>query len=95
MKTFVIVDNEIIDKKSYQAYIKAIAPTVEEFEGTYLIRGGTLLFSDSEWNPDRLVVIEFPDNNSAMDWVQSPELAKLHQKRRRYAKSKMIVVEGL
>lgn len=95
MTAYVIVDNHIIHDEPYEAYIKAIGETVEQFNGKYLVRGGEIIFSDSEWNPPRLVVIAFPNRDKAMAWVNSKELAPLHEIRKRYAESQMIVIEGV
>ena len=95
MTAYVIVDNHIIHDGPYEAYINAIGETVEQFNGKYLVRGGEIIFSDSEWNPPRLVVIAFPNRDKAMAWVNSKELAPLHEMRKRYAESQMIVIEGV
>ncbi len=95
MTAYVIVDNRITHNGPYEAYIKAIGETVEQFNGKYLVRGGDIIFGDSDWNPSRLVIIAFPNRDKAMAWVNSKDLAPLHEMRKRYAESKMIVIEGV
>ena len=95
MTVYVIVENDVTDAPAYQTYIDAIAPTVATYGGRYLVRGGDILFADSDWRPPRLVMIAFATHDAALAWIQAPELAALHAMRRRYAASRMILVDGL
>ncbi len=95
MTAYVIADNDVTDAPAYQNYIDLIAPTVTAYGGTYLVRGGDVTYADTEWRPPRLVMIAFPDREAALRWVEAPELADLHAMRRRYAVSRLIVVDGV
>jgi uncharacterized protein (DUF1330 family) len=46
------------------------------------------------WNPQRIVVLEFPNAELAKGWWSSEEYAQAKALRHRTAKSKMILVEG-
>ena len=59
MTVYVVVDNDVIDPERYAEYLKLITPTVFQYGGRYVIRAGEILHRDSDWSPDRLVVIEF------------------------------------
>ena len=95
MTAYVIVDNVVTDAPAYQTYIDAITPTVPAYGGCYLVRGGDIVFADSDWRPPRLVMIAFATREAALRWVEAPELADLHAMRHRYATSRMILVDGL
>jgi len=92
---YVLVDNAVHDATAYASYIEQIAPTVAQYGGEYLIRGGEVLYRDSDWLPARLVVIRFPDAGAAQRWIDAPELSHLHQMRRDNARSQMILIEGV
>ncbi len=94
MTVYVVVDNDVIDPERYAEYLKLITPTVFQYGGRYVIRAGEILHRDSDWSPDRLVVIEFDTEEAALAWVQAPEVAPIHDMRRRYATSKLIVIRG-
>lgn len=95
MTVYVVVDNEVHDKETYAEYVKAIAPSVVEFGGRYLVRGGKVLASDSSWQPQRLVMIAFADIAAANAWLDAPHLQQLHAQRRSAALSRMVVIEGV
>ena len=92
---YVLVDNTVHNVETYATYIEQIAPTVAQYGGEYLIRGGEVLFQDSDWRPSRLVVMRFPDAAAAQRWIEAPELQQLHQMRRDNARSQMILIEGV
>ena len=94
MTTYVIVDNKVHNREEYKKYLELITPTVEQFNGKYVIRAGKILFSDSAWRPDRLVVIEFANKTDALQWVTSEDVKPIHDMRRANATSKLIVIEG-
>ena len=92
--TYVVVDNEVHNGEEYKKYLELITPTVEQYNGKYVIRAGEILFSDTAWRPDRLVVIEFANKTDALQWVTSEDVKPIHDMRRANATSKLIVIEG-
>ena len=95
MTTYVVVDNDVYNPDEYAKYLALITPTVEQFGGAYVIRAGEILFADTDWRPDRMVVIAFAKEENALAWVTSPEVAPIHDMRRANASSKLIVIRGV
>lgn len=95
MSSYVIVDNTVHNEGPYRDYLTLITPTVEKYGGRYLVRAGEIHYRDSDWNPDRLVIMEFNSPAEAKAWVTSSELAYIHAMRREYATSKLIIIEGV
>ncbi|MFV8816308.1 DUF1330 domain-containing protein [Haliea sp. E17] len=95
MTTYVIVDNDVIDPEPYREYLKLITPTVYKYGGRYLVRAGKIHLRDSDWCPDRMVVIAFDDAESARRWVESDDVVPIHDMRRRHARSRLIVIDGV
>ncbi len=95
MTVYVVVDNNVLQPEAYKEYLALITPTVAEFGGSYVVRAGTIHFTDSAWRPERLVIMAFPDSEQALAWVQSESLAHIHAMRRKYATSKLIVIDGV
>ena len=79
--------------KEYGAATKAL---IERHGGRYLAQGGkaAALEGDSPL-PAALVVIEFPDMNSAMAWYEDPDYQPLKALRRENADVELALVEGL
>jgi uncharacterized protein (DUF1330 family) len=65
------------------------------YGGMYLARGGKAESLEGGWESQRLVILKFSSTEQAKAWLNSPEYAPVRQLRHKYAKSKMIVVEGV
>ena len=95
MSAYVIVDVEVTDPQGYAEY-KLLAPAaVEQYGGKYLARGGSTETLEGDWQASRLVILEFESVERAKAWLDSPEYAPARAMRQKYARSRMVVVEGL
>lgn len=95
MPAYVIVDIEVTDPESYKEYVKIAPATVAQYGGRYLARGGHTEVLEGDWQPKRLVILEFPSVDQAKAWLNSPEYAPARALRHRYARSNMVVIEGM
>ncbi|MBN1305221.1 MAG: DUF1330 domain-containing protein [Anaerolineales bacterium] len=95
MTAYVIVDVEVIDMEGYQAYARLARPTVEQYGGKYLARGGQNELLEGDWQPKRLVILEFESLAQAKTWLNSPEYAPVRAMRHKYGCTNMVVVEGV
>jgi uncharacterized protein (DUF1330 family) len=59
------------------------------------VRGGELAVLEGDWNPSRLVMLEFPDLETAKRWYDSPEYQEVRKLRDGAANLRMVAVEGL
>jgi uncharacterized protein (DUF1330 family) len=94
MPAYVINDMEVTDPALLEEYKKLSPPTVAQFGGKFLARGGAFGVLEGEWQPKRLVILEFPDRERAEAWANSAEYAPAKQIRQRAARSNIVVVEG-
>lgn len=95
MTAYVIVDVRIMDLENYEVVKKLTPPVVSAFGGKYLARGGKMAKLAGDWNPDRLVIMEFPSVEKAKEWAESPEYEPVKTIRDQTAKINMVVVEAL
>ena len=95
MSAYVIVEIEIVDPVGYEVYKKLAGATVEKYGGKYTVRGGKTEVLEGDWNPKRIVVLEFPTMERAKEWLNCEEYREPRKMRHRTAKTKMIVVEGV
>ena len=95
MTAYVIVDIEVTDPEGYAEYKNLAPAAVALYGGKYIARGGKTETLEGDWAPNRLVILEFPSSEQAKAWVNSPEYAPARAMRHQYAKSRMVVVEGL
>lgn len=91
---YVINDMEVIDPALLEIYKQLSAPTVAQYGGRFLARGGRTEVLDGDWLPRRLVVIEFPSLAQARAWADSPEYAPAKRLRQQAARSRLVLVEG-
>lgn len=95
MSAYVVVDIEVTDPERYKEYVKLAPQTVELYGGKYIARGGQNETLEGEWQAKRLVILEFPSVEQAKKWLDSPEYAPARKLRHQYARTNMVVVEGL
>ena len=94
MPAYVIVDVAINDPVRYEEYKKLTPASVAAYEGTFMVRGGKTETLEGDWQPQRIVVLQFPTIEKAKQWWNSPEYAPAKSLRQQTAETKMIVVEG-
>lgn len=95
MAAYVINDMEVTDPAILEEYKKLSPDTVARYGGSFLVRGGALTALEGDWQPKRLVILEFPSVAQARAWIDSPEYAPARRLRQAAAKSNIIVVEGV
>ena len=95
MAAYVINDMEITDPVLFEEYKKLSPPTVAQYGGRFLARGGNTDTLEGGWSPKRLVIIEFPSVAQARAWADSPEYAPAKRLRLLAAISNLIVVDGV
>ena len=95
MSAYVIVEVDVTDPETFEEYRKLVPPTIEAFAGRYVARGGAVEALEGDWEPPRIVVIEFDDMERARAWHGSDAYAPARALREASATSRMIVVEGI
>ena len=95
MAAYVIVEITLTDPELYEEYKNLTPGTVAAFDGKFLVRGGKVVCLEGDWDPERIVLVEFPSVGRAREWWNSKPYAKARAIRQRSAKTKMIIVEGV
>jgi uncharacterized protein (DUF1330 family) len=60
MPAYVIFDVEIRDLQQYQSFMLGVKPALEAAGARYLARGGAHKVYEGDWQPRRIVRLEFP-----------------------------------
>ncbi|MEI8348993.1 MAG: DUF1330 domain-containing protein [Candidatus Omnitrophota bacterium] len=94
MPVYIIIEIKIKDKKPYLKYIAQVRSIVEKYKGRYLVRGGKITPLFNSWNPERIIVIEFPSSQDVSCWLNSPEYKAIAGLRQDSTVTKAIMVEG-
>lgn len=94
MSAYVLVEIEIHDPSGYEEYKKLTPASIAAYDGRFVVRGAQTESLEGDWNPQRIVVLEFPSVERAKEWWHSEQYTEAKIIRQRTAKTKMLVVEG-
>jgi uncharacterized protein (DUF1330 family) len=95
MAAYVIVETDIHDQERYERYKAASPDAVAAGGGRFVVRGGELAVLEGDWDPPRLVVLEFPDLETAKRWYESERYQEVKKLRDGAANLRMVAVEGV
>lgn len=98
MAAYLMADVLPEDMDGYRSsgYLEAAVRTATDHKGVYRVRGGEMTVLEGEWEPNRMVIIEFPSMDALLTWYRSPEYQEWAAVRRRFApNSKLVAVEGV
>ena len=95
MAAYIIVDVEITDPEEYQTYTQQTRATIEKYGGKFIVRGGQPETLEGDWQPERVVILEFPSVEQARTWYSSPMYTAIIGIRHRAANSRMILVQSV
>lgn len=83
------------DKAKLDEYRRGNTEVVERHGGRFLVRGGDVQVIEGEWDPQRIVVMEFPDEAAARAWYDDPDYERLRALRQSASDTDLILVEGV
>jgi uncharacterized protein (DUF1330 family) len=95
MPAYVIVETDVTNHEQYERYRDAAPASIAAHGGSYLVRGGELAILEGDWNPSRVVVLEFPDLETAKRWYASEKYGEARKLREDAAKLHMVAVDGI
>jgi uncharacterized protein (DUF1330 family) len=94
MPAYIVVEIEVLDPERYERYKQIAASSIAAYGGRYVVRGGNPETLEGNWDPKRVVILEFSSVEQAKAWWNSPEYAEGKLLRQATARSQMIVVQG-
>ncbi len=95
MPAYAVIDVYATDDDKAARYRELSGPSVEKHGGRFLARGGALHVLEGEWEPERIVVIEFPSADAARAWYDSDDYGAARTVREGAGTWNMVVVEGV
>ena len=95
MAAYVIADIEVTDPEAYEGYKRSVATTIAAYGGRYLARGGHTDVLEGDWQPRRLVLLQFPSLARAREWYGSVGYAPLLALRQRSARTNLVITDGI
>jgi uncharacterized protein (DUF1330 family) len=97
-KAYVVAELVITDPSTYETYRQQVLPTLQAFEGVFLVRGGTRIQyegkDEAHHDQTRTVIVEFPSLQKARDWYTSPTYTEVKALRLAASEARLFIVEG-
>ncbi|OYX15521.1 MAG: hypothetical protein B7Z15_00260 [Rhizobiales bacterium 32-66-8] len=84
---------DVHDPEAYKEYVRATAAAYEKYGARFLVRGGTATNVEGKVR-SRVVVVEFPDYQTALACRNSPEYANAKALREGISQADVVVIEG-
>jgi len=94
MSAYLISDITVRDHAAFDVYRTRAADAIHTHGGRYLARLGEVQLLEGSWNPNMIVIVEFPSLEQARAWYRSPEYAFALEVRDKALSRNMIFVDG-
>jgi len=95
MSAFVVFDVDILDIARYQDFMTAVKPALAAAGARYLARGGVHKVFEGDWQPRRIVLLEFPSTAAWEAFYYGPVYQGLKAIRDECSSARLVCVEGL
>ena len=94
MPVYMIIEITITDPEVYSRYVAGVFDIVSAHGGRYLVRGGKITPLLGNWQPERIILIEFDSMAQVETCFGSAEYLELAPLREQATTSRAIIVEG-
>jgi uncharacterized protein (DUF1330 family) len=94
MTAYVIFDVEIRDADRYRDFMAQVKPALQAVGARYLVRGGAHKVYEGDWQPRRIVLLEFPSVEVWEAFYNGPTYQGLKAIRDACSSARLVGVEG-
>ena len=91
---YMVVDARSSDPQRMVEYRRLSQIAVDAYGGRFLVRGAPYETLEGSWQPQRVVVVEFPSMEAARMFYDSPEYLAARAARAGVSDFDMLLVEG-
>ncbi|MDP3514674.1 MAG: DUF1330 domain-containing protein [Sulfuritalea sp.] len=91
---YMVVDARSSDPQRMVEYRRLSQIAVDAYGGRFLVRGAPYETLEGSWQPQRVVVVEFPSMDAARTFYDSPEYLAARAARAGVSDFDMLLVEG-
>ena len=95
MSAYVIFDVDIRDPAGYQEFMNGVKPALEKAGAIYLARGGSHKVYEGDWQPRRIVLLEFPTVEAWEEFYYGPVYQGLKGIRDECSSARLVGVAGI
>lgn len=94
MSVYIIGQISIADKSRYEKYVSAFSDVFTKFKGRILSSDENAQLLEGDWMGDKVVLMEFPTEADALDWLNSPAYQLIAKDRKASADTVALMVKG-
>ncbi len=94
MPAYIIADIQVTDPAAYDDYRPLAAASIARFGGRFVVRGAKVELLEGAPPPERIVLIEFPDADTARRWYRSEEYQTALKIRQAASRGRLILIEA-
>ncbi|WP_394890456.1 DUF1330 domain-containing protein [Mesorhizobium sp. AaZ16] len=94
MPSYIVCTMSIHDPVTYRKYSDFTPPTLARYGGYFATRGEPTKTLEGAEFGERMVILGFPDNESAEAWYNDSEYQRLCEHRRAASKGRMVLQQG-
>ncbi len=95
MTAYVIFDVDISNPARYADFMNGVKPALEVAGARYLARGGAHKVYEGDWEPRRIVLLEFPSVQAWEGFYNGPVYQGLKGVRDECSSARLVSVVGL
>jgi len=81
MSAYFVIELDVQDGPSLAEYEREVTEHVVAAGGRFLARGGEIRTIEGDWNPKRIIIVEFPDVDAIERYYHSEPNQRLKTKR--------------
>ena len=94
MTVYIIAQLKFTHRDIYDRYQARFADVFRKFKGKLLVAEEKPLVLEGAFARDKVVVLEFPDKDAAMEFQESPDYAEIAVDRKAGADAVVVMVRG-
>jgi uncharacterized protein (DUF1330 family) len=94
MSAYVMADITVTDADQMAKYREWSTKAAAEFGASFIVRGGAITVFEGDWKPSRIVILQFPDSETAKKWYASETYQHAITLRQNAGVMRMVMVEG-
>ena len=95
MPAYLHASIEVTDPEAYETYRKEVPALIAAHGGRYLVRGGAVTVLEGTAQPQRQVILEFPDMAQLQAFYNAPDYQRLLKIRQGASSGTLVAIEGI
>ena len=94
MAAYIVAHVTITNSEAYREYMRHTPRAIAAYGGKFIARGGEMVTLEGEPEKQRLVLMEFPDLDSAKAFYHSSEYVNIKKLRKGAGEARFVAIDG-